>query len=52
MLEPDPSKRATVDELLQDPWLNEIEEDDDFVLYTEKRRSYPPPPPPQAQQEA
>lgn len=37
MLEPDPSKRATVEELLQDPWLNEIEEDDDMVLYRERK---------------
>ena len=38
MLEPDPSKRATVEELLQDPWLNELEEDDDMVLYRERKK--------------
>lgn len=38
MLEPDPSKRATVEELLQDRWLNEIEEDDDMVLYRERKK--------------
>lgn len=38
MLEPDPAKRATVEELLQDPWLNEIEEDDDMVLYRERKK--------------
>lgn len=38
MLEPDPSKRATVEDLLQDPWLNELEEDDDMVLYRERKK--------------
>ncbi|KAK9896190.1 Pkinase-domain-containing protein [Cystobasidium minutum MCA 4210] len=38
MLEPDPTKRATVDELLQDPWLNEIEEDDDLVLLRQRKK--------------
>lgn len=38
MLQPDPAKRATVDELLQDPWLNEIEENDDMILHREKQR--------------
>ena len=33
MLEADPSKRATVDDLLDDSWLDELEEDDDFILH-------------------
>lgn len=44
MLEPDPAKRATVEELLLDPWINEIEEDDDMVLYREKKKQPAPAP--------
>lgn len=33
MLQCRPQDRATADELLSDPWLNQDEDDDDIVLY-------------------
>lgn len=36
MLEPIPNKRATVDELLTDPWLDELEEDEGYVVHRHK----------------
>jgi hypothetical protein len=36
MLEPVTAKRATVDELLKDPWLNELEEDDGYIVHRHK----------------